>query len=116
MKIRNGFVSNSSSSSFIIKKDKLTEDQISAIKDYEQIYNELPDIIKECNDLFEAAEGWNIEEGDEEIRGYTYMDNFGMFDYLRIIGISEFDIDLESNQHFFRSPFEKNVKKLSKTV
>ena len=105
MKIRNGFVSNSSSSSFIIKKEKLTKDQISAILNYEEVYDKIPDIIKHCNDMIYGAEGWNIEEDDNEIRGYTYMDNFGMFDYLRMIGISEFDMDLESNQHFFRSPF-----------
>ena len=41
MKIRNGFVSNSSSSSFIIKKDKLSKDQIDAI-----ISNDYKDIIQ----------------------------------------------------------------------
>jgi hypothetical protein len=105
MKTRVGFVSNSSSSSFIISKEKLTENQIYAILNYVEIYNELPDIVKQCNDMIYGAEGWNIEEDDNEIRGYTYMDNFGMFEYLRMIGIAEYDINLESNQHFFRSPF-----------
>jgi hypothetical protein len=107
MKIRDGFVSNSSSSSFIISKDKLTENQISAIFNYEEIYNELPDIIKKCNDMIYGAEGWVIEEDDECVRGYTFMDNFGMYEYLSIIGVPISDIQsFESNQHYFKSPFK----------
>ena len=35
MKIRNGFVSNSSSSSFVIDKSKLTEKQVRQVVNYE---------------------------------------------------------------------------------
>ena len=106
MKIRAGFVSNSSSSSFIIKKENLTKYQIKAIKNHKEIYNKLPKIIKRCNDMNYGADGWTIEETDKDIRGYAYMDNFGMGDFLRIIGVDTDDIHrYEYNEHYFDCPF-----------
>lgn len=63
MKIRNGFVSNSSSSSFIINKNNLTADEEKLILDY---------IDSEAND-----DGWSIEidETSGLINGWTSMDN-----------------------------------------
>ena len=61
MKIRIGFVSNSSSASFVIIKDKLTEDQIKQLLDY--------------NDSEENYDGWNISIRGEFVSGFTIMDN-----------------------------------------
>jgi hypothetical protein len=70
MKIRQGFVSNSSSSSFIIKKEYLSKLQIDAIVNH--------------RDLHPAAKHdyWDIAIDDEEICGSTHIDNFDMRSYL----------------------------------
>jgi len=84
MKIRNGFVSNSSSSSFCIKLDNLTYSQVSNIENH-----------------IEAGEGfgiygdnydrWDIciNRENNEITGFTIMDNFDMAKFLSCIGIPE---------------------------
>lgn len=65
MKIRLGFVSNSSSSSFVISKLHLQPWQIAAIKDF-------------CSKpVGEWQDTWIIEETYEELLGNTFMDNCG---------------------------------------
>ncbi len=54
MKIRYGFVSNSSSSSFIIHKKDLNDEQIEK--------------IKECKLFKQKYDSWSIYEDDEEER------------------------------------------------
>lgn len=72
MKIRTGFVSNSSSSSFTIRPEDLT------VRQLQQIYDHAD----------EAGENaWSIHEDEKFVRGYTSMDNFDMRVYLRNIGI-----------------------------
>ena len=61
MKIRNGFVSNSSSSSFVIAKTALSEEQIEKLLEY--------------NESEDNWDGWHIEEEEFFIRGTTIMDN-----------------------------------------
>lgn len=46
MKIRTGFVSNSSSSSFVIKKDKLTRDQIYMIQNHIAVAKKIDEAVK----------------------------------------------------------------------
>lgn len=75
MKIRQGFVSNSSSSSFVIRLEHITAKQLVSI----QNHNECPD----C----ENGEGWSITVDAEFVKGYTSMDNFNMFNFLERIGI-----------------------------
>ena len=78
MKIRIGFVSNSSSSSFVIKLEDLTGKQVSLIR----------------NHIFLAKDDpWTITETKETISGFTSMDNFDMRNYLSEIGIKDKDID-----------------------
>lgn len=72
MKTRHGFVSNSSSASFVIPKNLLTEEQIDKIKNYSTI----------CKDY-----DWEIEVTDIEVSGYADMDNFPMENYLSSIGV-----------------------------
>lgn len=63
MKIRYGFVSNSSSSSFIIRKSQLSEEQL------EKLYSVCDSPIGSYSDE------WNIHEDGNFVRGSTYMDN-----------------------------------------
>lgn len=92
MKIRNGFVSNSSSRSFIINKDKLNDFQINLIKDHVNVVkNFMKDIYCEERDK------WYIIENEYSIEGNTIMDNFDMNQFLNYIGIK--DEDIEWNQY-----------------
>jgi hypothetical protein len=82
MKIRNGFVSNSSSSSFIIQKDALSKLQIKALLEYP---------MSEDN-----CDRWSVNEYDDCISGFTIMDNgyiSKIMDELEITDI-EWDFDL----------------------
>jgi len=72
MKLRNGFVSNSSSASFVIKKSDLSETQIKQLLEYDGGDCEL----------------WDISENEEEVNGSTVMDNGYILSFMREIGIS----------------------------
>ncbi len=60
MKVKMGFVSNSSSSSFIVRKAYLSEEEIGRIKDH----------TDDCP--------WRILDMGSVLVGYTSMDNFDM--------------------------------------
>lgn len=76
MKTRNGFVSNSSSSSFLIGKYLLSKSQIIGIWNHLNIAEDL--------DLpfAHSSNRWDISEDEVFIRGYTTMDNFDMKSYM----------------------------------
>ena len=73
MKTRHGFVSNSSSSSFIVIKQGISEIQ------KEQLFNIGDEDFKQSP--------WRITEEEFLITGYTSMDNFDMRNYMEKIGI-----------------------------
>lgn len=81
MKIRNGFVSNSSSSSFVISLDDVTGRQLDLIKDH-VIFGRV-----------EKYNAWSITVRDGVVSGYCSMDNFNMGMYLTDIGIDEDKVD-----------------------
>ena len=76
MKIRSGFVSNSSSSSFILNKEHMTEEQITAVLHYHRFIDDDEDF-----------DGWVVTEEEEYIRGYTIMDNGYMDEYFKKINL-----------------------------
>ncbi len=87
MKIRTGFVSNSSSSSFVIGKAHLTELQIKLIHKHAEIGD------VETGD---ESDVWSITEDEIRIHGFTIMDNFDMSTYLKDIGVKAEHIRWES--------------------
>ena len=96
MKIRKGFVSNSSSSSFVIHKYYLSKEQINKMLNYKDVVDEylegnpLPedrDSRAEFN--FSYSEwGWGIKEFGDFIFGETSMNNFDYSEFMRFIGVN----------------------------
>jgi hypothetical protein len=94
VKTRLGFVSNSSSSSFVISKYYLSPWQIDQIKNYDEEGQNLNKIHE--NDDWDKRrdyckssdyDRWIITETDDEVRGFTAMDNFDMATFLEDIGV-----------------------------
>ena len=98
MKIRQGFVSNSSSSSFVIKKEDLTDQQISSLLNYHEKIEDLKDYLINngfwWKEVFMklgilSGDGWDIVDNIDEICGSTIMDNGDIDGFLEIIGVRE---------------------------
>lgn len=85
MKVRRDFVTNSSSSSFIISKKCLDEDQIEAIRNH--------GILGEKLGLEYCDETWYISENNNYITGDTFMDNFDMEEFLEKIGVKSKNVN-----------------------
>lgn len=81
MKTRLGFVSNSSSSSFVIETKYLSRLQIVAIKHYREL----------CNDFgeYDCEPNWDVREENGMLYLSTSMDNFDMRNFLNQIGVND---------------------------
>jgi len=84
MKIRTGFVSNSSSSSFVIGLDDITISQLNKIENHIQFGNNMHNI-----GFAQDYDAWNIVVDNEKnaVYGSTFMDNFDMAQFLKNIGV-----------------------------
>lgn len=87
MKLRIGFVTNSSSSSFTIAKSDLTDEQIEKIKNYFEAAKKVG--MNDFDDL------WDINETNFNINGFTCMNNGDMLKFLRLIGVDRDNIEWE---------------------
>jgi len=98
MKTRLNFVSNSSSSSFIISKDKLTDLQIMMIKDHIEMAQKIKEVNPDLDlGYIDEREAWTIEEDENNIKGYTYMDNFDMEEFLtNVVKVNQNDIEWDT--------------------
>lgn len=76
MKIRNGFVSNSSSSSFVVALSVLNEDEKNKILSYAQFSN------NESTDEYRDHWSIRVDETRGVMYGFTTMDNGDLSKYL----------------------------------
>jgi hypothetical protein len=96
MKIRNGFVSNSSSSSFVLLLKDITPSQLDMLQRHTQIaqaagwaFGEYPgDNEVCCCGWAGTKDAWEITVTDKSVKGYTVQDNFNMRAFMGRIGIA----------------------------
>lgn len=91
MKTRHGFVSNSSSASFIVSTKNMS------LRDKEIILN-YSKYVENQNEQVKYSDSWNIYEDvvNDLIEGYTIMDNGDFGEYLLVNGIGS--VIIESDQ------------------
>ena len=92
MKIRYGYVGNSSSCSFIIDKTLLTQYQIESILNHEEVGKE--------KKLEYYNEGWRIWDLEDKLVGETGMDNFDMEQLCEILEIPKNAIKWDTNNGY----------------
>jgi hypothetical protein len=79
MKIRSGFVSNSSSSSFIVSLKDISASDLKKIFDYSD---------NKSTELPICRDGWSFSVEGDVLHGFTIMDNDDLDKYLKEQNIS----------------------------
>jgi hypothetical protein len=120
MKTRNGFVSNSSSSSFVVLKDAISDEQKDKILNYinwidifieRDEDNDNVDNIKEVFEYYDS-DLWRIIEYNDYIFGETSMDNFSMYDYFNYINIDQDFVNWDDG--YIDEPYDHQLKFIKK--
>ena len=91
MKLRKGFVSNSSSSSFVVDKNLTNAVVCDKIRNHMEVAREMyadhEDEWTEVGYIDDNSDAWSIHEYAEKIEGYTSMNNFDMEAFFEKIGV-----------------------------
>lgn len=88
MRVRTGFVSNSSSSSFVLDKRQITSYQLGVIKDHIEQGPLLFPVLLNIGRC-EPGDAWSIWETVDTLECRTYMDNFPMLTLLDCLEVPE---------------------------
>lgn len=103
MKTRHGFVSNSSSSSFIIAREFVNEEQLEYIKNHIEVSKDMSKFPNAWEGEFDnrPCDAWNITVDNNFVFGSTLMDNFDFYGFLASIGIDMSKVEFESDDDMF---------------
>jgi hypothetical protein len=118
MKTRTGFVSNSSSSSFLIPREFVSEAQLKKIRRHIHLAQKTPEIKERHGWGIRDGDEWTILEGDDNIVGYTIMDNFDMKWFLTsFLGLPEVEIEWDDGlQYIWGDITEEDLKESERTL
>ena len=83
MKIKQDFVTNSSSSSFIVKLEDITALQYMQLLDHYKTAENMKILEEYAGEM----DKWRIVVDGENLVGDTYMDNFNMQSFMEKIGV-----------------------------
>lgn len=105
MKTRQGFVSNSSSSSFVIDKKNLTNKQVKLIKSHMLKAEKFGVKLSSRYYTINERDAWEIteqqdEDGNDILVGFTWMDNFPMGEFFEAIGVPNSVVKWEGNSQW----------------
>jgi hypothetical protein len=92
LKARNGFVSNSSSASFVIPLCNINVLQQYSILNYDFVVKAMYESLLVDDEWMEYVYGyggWTVKETPNSIEGWTDMDNFDFRVFLDMLGLVE---------------------------
>lgn len=119
MKIRQGFVSNSSSSSFMLSKSGLSKHQIDSMRDHINSFKKYAkdhNIEKDEYDMYgdfgcvEPHDSWEVCEKQNVIFFSTIIDNFDLLEYAEVLEIPNDNIEY-FDFYFYDNDVEKIYQK-----